>query len=136
MVVPLPHSLLLEGRYYYYFYYYYYSALIISILCRDHHTTQNSRDTGVQHMTVMLMPWAYVCWPSGTTAPSAVCCCSVCRVLLLSLQAKPASTASLPKEERLYSTCASPVDPHLSTRHAHGCIASEIGRDPTFSNQV
>ena len=49
-----------------------------------------------------------------------------------SLQAKPASTASLPKEERLYSTCASPVVPHLSTRHAHGCLASEIGRDPAF----
>ena len=33
---------------------------------------------------------------------------------------------------RLYSTCASPVVPHLSTRHAHGCLASEIGRDPAF----
>ena len=22
--------------------------------------------------------------------------------------------------------------PHLSTRHAHGCLASEIGRDPAF----
>ena len=32
----------------------------------------------------------------------------------------------------LYSTCASPVVPHLSTRHAHGCLASEIGRDPAF----
>ena len=34
--------------------------------------------------------------------------------------------------DRLYSTCASPVVPHLSTRHAHGCLASEIGRDPAF----
>ena len=34
--------------------------------------------------------------------------------------------------EGLYSTCASPVVPHLSTRHAHGCLASEIGRDPAF----
>ena len=32
----------------------------------------------------------------------------------------------------LYSTCASPVVPHPSTRHAHGCLASEIGRDPAF----
>ena len=34
--------------------------------------------------------------------------------------------------ERLYSTCASPVVPHPSTGHAHGCLASEIGRDPAF----
>ena len=34
--------------------------------------------------------------------------------------------------EFLYSTCASPVVPHPSTRHAHGCLASEIGRDPAF----
>jgi hypothetical protein len=33
---------------------------------------------------------------------------------------------------RLYSTCASPVVPHPSTGHAHGCLASEIGRDPAF----
>jgi len=26
----------------------------------------------------------------------------------------------------LYSTCASPVVPHPSTGHAHGCLASEI----------
>ena len=32
----------------------------------------------------------------------------------------------------LYSTCASPVVPHPSTGHAHGCLASEIGRDPAF----
>jgi hypothetical protein len=29
--------------------------------------------------------------------------------------------------EKLYSTCASPVVPHPSTGHAHGCLASEIG---------
>ena len=34
--------------------------------------------------------------------------------------------------EILYSTCASPVVPHPSTGHAHGCLASEIGRDPAF----
>ena len=34
--------------------------------------------------------------------------------------------------ERLYSTCASPVVPHPSTGHAHGCLASEIGRDPVL----
>ena len=34
--------------------------------------------------------------------------------------------------EELYSTCASPVVPHPSTGHAHGCLASEIGRDPAF----
>ena len=34
--------------------------------------------------------------------------------------------------EKLYSTCASPVVPHPSTGHAHGCLASEIGRDPAF----
>jgi len=35
--------------------YYYYSAVIISILRRDSRTTtQNSRDTGVQHMMMML----------------------------------------------------------------------------------
>ena len=33
---------------------------------------------------------------------------------------------------KLYSTCASPVVPHPSTGHAHGCLASEIGRDPAF----
>ena len=32
----------------------------------------------------------------------------------------------------LYSTCASPLVPHPSTSHAHGCLASEIGRDPAF----
>ena len=65
---------------------------------------------------------------AGTsTAPAAECAAAA-----KSLKAKPASTASLPKEERLYSTCASPVVPHLSTRHAHGCLASEIGRDPAF----
>jgi hypothetical protein len=36
------------------------------------------------------------------------------------------------KRMRLYSTCASPVVPHPSTGHAHGCLASEIGRDPAF----
>jgi hypothetical protein len=36
------------------------------------------------------------------------------------------------KREILYSTCASPVVPHPSTGHAHGCLASEIGRDPAF----
>jgi len=62
---------------------------------------------------------------AGTsTAPAAECAAAA-----KSLKAKPASTASLPKEERLYST---PVVPHLSTRHAHGCLASEIGRDPAF----
>ena len=35
-------------------------------------------------------------------------------------------------DEKLYSTCASPVVPHPSTGHAHGCLASEIGRDPAF----
>ena len=35
-------------------------------------------------------------------------------------------------DEELYSTCASPVVPHPSTGHAHGCLASEIGRDPAF----
>ena len=34
--------------------------------------------------------------------------------------------------QKLYSTCASPVVPHPSTGHAHGCLASEIGRDPAF----
>ena len=34
--------------------------------------------------------------------------------------------------KKLYSTCASPVVPHPSTGHAHGCLASEIGRDPAF----
>ena len=33
---------------------------------------------------------------------------------------------------KLYSTCASPLVPHASTGHAHGCLASEIGRDPAF----
>ena len=48
---------------------------------------------------------------------------------------QPGPSHYLPKEKmlgRLYSTCASPVVPHLSTRHAHGCLASEIGRDPAF----
>ena len=36
------------------------------------------------------------------------------------------------KRIRLYSTCASPVVPHPSTGHAHGCLASEIVRDPAF----
>ena len=36
------------------------------------------------------------------------------------------------KLRKLYSTCASPVVPHPSTGHAHGCLASEIGRDPAF----
>ena len=35
-------------------------------------------------------------------------------------------------DKKLYSTCASPVVPHPSTGHAHGCLASEIGRDPAF----
>ena len=35
-------------------------------------------------------------------------------------------------DQKLYSTCASPVVPHPSTGHAHGCLASEIGRDPAF----
>ena len=34
--------------------------------------------------------------------------------------------------DKLYSTCASPLVPHASTGHAHGCLASEIGRDPAF----
>jgi hypothetical protein len=55
-----------------------------------------------------------------------------CAAAAKSLQAKPTSTASLPKEERLYSTCTSPVVPHLSTRHAHGCLAKEIGQDLAF----
>ena len=41
-------------------------------------------------------------------------------------------TAKINKVFLLYSTCASPVVPHPSTRHAHGCLASEIGRDPAF----
>eukprot|EP00961_Rhodomonas_salina_P137355 1847748-Rhodomonas_salina.1 len=45
-------------------------------------------------------------------------------------------TVQLNKNEELvvelYSTCASPVVPHPSARHAHGCLASEIGRDPAF----
>ena len=65
--------------------------------------------------------------PSPRTAPPGRL-----RTVHKSVQLKPASTASLQKEERLYSTCASPVVPHLSTRHAHGCLASEIGRDPAF----
>ena len=40
--------------------------------------------------------------------------------------------AKINKVFLLYSTCASPVVPHPSTRHAHGCLASEIGRDPAF----
>ena len=65
---------------------------------------------------------AWAGWLAGRAAAAAA----------KSIQLKPASTASLQKEERLYSTCASPVVPHLSTRHAHGCLASEIGRDPAF----
>jgi hypothetical protein len=53
MGVPVLHSLSREGGYYYY-HHYYYSAVFISILHTDHHTIQNSRDTGVQHM--MLAP--------------------------------------------------------------------------------
>ena len=45
---------------------------------------------------------------------------------------QPALPPELAKRRGLYSTCASPVVPHLSTRHAHGCLASEIGRDPAF----
>ena len=47
---------------------------------------------------------------------------------------QPTILLSLEKSRKdgLYSTCASPVVPHLSTRHAHGCLASEIGRDPAF----
>ena len=51
------------------------------------------------------------------------------------VQVQPAQVISFIRKEmfgRLYSTCASPVVPHLSTRHAHGCLASEIGRDPAF----
>ena len=54
---------------------------------------------------------------------------------LASAKVQPGPSHYLPKEKmlgRLYSTCASPVVPHLSTRHAHGCLASEIGRDPAF----
>ena len=32
----------------------------------------------------------------------------------------------------MISTGTSPVVPHPSTGHAHGCLASEIGRDPAF----
>ena len=39
---------------------------------------------------------------------------------------------NIDKVRELYSTCASPVVPHPSTGHAHGCLASEIGRDPAF----
>ena len=44
----------------------------------------------------------------------------------------PILSSHVEREIGLYSTCASPVVPHLSTRHAHGCLASEIGRDPAF----
>lgn len=56
-------------------------------------------------------------------------------VEMIITRVQPGPSHYLHKEKmlgRLYSTCASPVVPHLSTRHAHGCLASEIGRDPAF----
>ena len=48
------------------------------------------------------------------------------------LKSSPQSFPSQKKSKGLYSTRASPVVPHPSTRRAHGCLASEIGRDPAF----
>ena len=59
--------------------------------------------------------------------PSVFLCPSVdARVCCADLRAFRA------RKRKLYSTCASPVVPHPSTGHAHGCLASEIGRDPAF----
>ena len=48
------------------------------------------------------------------------------------LREKKTNEIKIKRDKGLYSTCASPVVPHPSTRHAHGCLASEIRRDPAF----
>jgi hypothetical protein len=36
------------------------------------------------------------------------------------------------RKKTLLSTCSSPLGPHPSTGHVHGCLGSEIGRDPVL----
>ena len=40
------------------------------------------------------------------------------------------------RKKNLLSTCASPLVPHPSTGHVHGCLGSEIGRDPVLPTRV